>query len=540
MTISYALGFEPLWILVDLNGTVAGGGYIQSSRSLNKSQPKPIFDFYNEPYTNPVIFDLNGVAPGPFYFQVDSSDPEETYFLQAFNAAGDELWTVDGYLPGSSGGGSDVTVNVPLNNYIANNQFLNHIPTTTSTSLTNLIVAPSNHQGFTPAPSTALAIAATYGVVGPDIRFVKNTTVNTDEISFPNFALGSSALTGDVTPVRYCRYLCSTANAGETYKSFQFPITQKVQNLSNQAMTFRFWAMSGSGTPILNLYTRQYYGNGTGATAESASTRALAGSRTLTTGWAVYNISFTMPDVSGKTIGTPGSQTDDDAVYLQLDMPLNQTCDVRFTKPELYLGTINPSIEFESYDQINSIDSTPRCGDVKTGYSAAAPLGWLLMNDTTIGNTGSGATTAGDFTFQLYSTLYTAVNNTYAPVSTGRTGGGTTMANAVTDFLAGKTLTLPLALGRAMAGAGAGAGLTARVPGQNVGAETISISAMPAHTHAAPSQQFALAQTGGGGAFVSGGSITNFTFSATTASTGGGAADGNMEPTTFMNFYIKL
>ncbi len=563
MALTYSLGFEPLWILIDQNATPAGGGYITSWRSLNKSQPKLIFQNASntipypnsgqssEPNSYTIAFDANGVAPGPFYFETDTSNLNETYFIQAFNAEHTLLWQIDGYLPGGSGSGGNTTTFLPLTNYIANNQFINALTNATpvvTTTMTNLVIAPSNHEGFTPAPSTALALNGTFGVLGPDVRFLKNSTANTDSIAFPTFTLGSSALTGDVTPVRYLQYVCGTGNPGETYKCFQFPICQKVQNLSNQLMTFRIWA--NATTPvILDLYTRQYFGSGTGATVESSpATRQLVGSTPALTGiWTAYDISFTMPNISGKSIGSPNAQTNDDAVYLQLSPPLNTACTILFTKPQLYLGDISPDAEFEDYDQINSINSTPRCGDVRIGLTPSAPLGWLAMDDSTIGNSLSVATTKGDYLFQLYSTIYTSVSNAWAPVSGGRSGGGTTMANAITDFLANKTLTLPRALGRALAGANPGAlsGLPARVLGEYVAtSEThaITLNELAPHTHnpLAPTTNFSGGRAGGPHSLPNGSTGTEVP--TTGAITGAGAQTelSLMQPTSFMNVYIKI
>jgi hypothetical protein len=118
------------------------------------------------------------------------------------------------------------------------------------------------------------------------------------------------------------------------------------------------------------------------------------------------------------------------------------------------------------------------------------------------------------------------------------------MANAITDFLAGKTLTLPRSLGRALAGAGTGAGLTARVLGEYVGSEVITIAGMPAHNHPGSTIQVG---GGGGGTIPTATNLTALsTNPVTVAAQGGGtlntqgAADGNMEPTSFFNVFIKL
>ncbi len=528
MAITYSLAPIPKWVLINNEGTVAGGAKLYTKRSLNKIQDKAVYRDAGGtiPYTNPIVFDANGVA-GPFYWAVNSADLTDTYYLEAYDSNGNELWTLDDYFPpGAGGGGGSTTTYIPLKNYIANNQFIDNTGASANPiGVMNLLIAPSNHKGFTPAALNP--IVGTNGVVGPDIRFVKNNTAATDNITYPLFALGAAPLTGDVTPVQYVRYQCTNPGAGETYKSFQFPITQKVKNLSNQAMTFVMWA-AVTATPVnLTLYVRQYFGSGTAASAE---VRSAVGTLALTTSWQKFTISLTIPSVAGKSIGTLGLQTDDDALYIQLEMPLGTLADVLFIKPALYLGTINPDLDFDDYDQIDSINLTPRTGDIKTGFYPSAPPGWLAMDDKTIGNVGSGATSrANADTFQLYKTLWDAVTNTWAPVSTGR--GATAQA----DFVAGKTLTLPRSLGRLLGGAGSGSGLTARVLGEYLGAETAMLSStnLPIGTP--------FNASGSGSEPVDFGTNVNVPGNNSNAYIeGGGTAFSIMPPSAFMNVYIKL
>lgn len=537
MPISYLLAQEPIWVLIDLNGEVAGGGYIKTMRSLNKDQQKATFvdPDGKEPWPNPIVFDLNGTHR-PIYFEFDSDNPNDTYFLEAYNAQNNLLWSVDKFFPGGSGGGGDTTTFISLQNYITNNQFIDHIDDTTNpVGVTNLVIAPSNHKGFTPALINP--VVGNNGVVGPDIRFVKNNTAAADQITFPLFDMASFPLTGDVTPVDYVRYQNTTPTGpiGETYKAFQFPITQKVKNLSQQDMTFTIWA-AVTATPVaIQPYIRQYFGSAPTASSEVLTT--IGAPITLSTTWTQYVVPFTVPDVSTDSLGTPGEQTDDDAVYIQIGMPLNTQCDILFTKPGLFLGDVNPeSIDFESYDQINAVNSTPRTADVRVSLSPSPPKGWVAMNDTTIGNIGSGANgRANQDTFQLYSTLYTAISNTYAPVSTGRTPPGNDMASAITDFLAGKTLALPLSLGRTLAGAGAGAGLTATVLGQNEGVETITLTGanMPMGV------PFNSAGSGAATAATPG-AINVPANNSNSYAQGSGTAFSIIQPTSFMNVFIKL
>ncbi len=531
MTISYNLAPEPIWAIINNEGTLAGGAKMYTRRSLNKIQDKIVYQDPGGtiPYTNPIIFDLNGTN-GPFYWSVDSADLSDTYYIFVNDADGNLIWDVDDFSPPSSGGGGTVTTYIPLTNYIANNQFIDHIDDMAAPeNLTNTVIAPSNHKGFTPA--LLAPIVSTYGVVGPDIRFVKNNTgLASDQITFPLFALASAPLIGDVTPVDYLRYQCTGSPIGETFKAFQFPITQKIKNLSNQKMTFKIWSKVTTTPVTLSVGVLQYFGSGTAASAELLTP---VGNIELTTIWEQYNISLTIPDVAGKSIGTPSLQTDDDALYIQLNLPLGTNCDVLFIKPKLYLGTIDPSIEFDNYDQINSINSTPRTGDVKTSFWAPTPPnGWLRMDNNSIGNVGSGATNrANADTFQLYKTLWDGVLDTWAPVSTGRG------ASAVADFLAGKTLTLPLSLGRALAGAGSGSGLTPRFLGENTGVETVVLTGanMPTGT---PFN--ATTSSGNFGADIGTNHNTPGAANANPYTSGSDTPVSIMQPTSFMNVFIKL
>lgn len=533
MAITNLLAPEPFWVIINNEGTVAGGAKMYTRRSQNKVQNKTVFQDPGGtiPWPNPIIFDLNGVQ-GPFYWTVDSADLSETYYIFVNDSEDNLIWDIDDFAPPGSGGGGNVTTFISITNYIANNQFIDHIDNTASPiGLTNLVIAPSNHKGFTPALLNP--VVGIFGVVGPDIRFLKNSTVNSDQITFPIFPFGSDPLSGDVTPVDFVRYQCTTSLPGETFKCFQFPITQKVKNLADQSMTFQVWASVNATPTTLTAYVRQYFGS---APTASADSRDLIGTMSLTTTWTQFSLNFVVPDVAGKTLGTPGLQTDDDAIYIQLEMPLNTACDIFFTKPTLYLGEIDPSKNFDNYDQIDSINSTPRTGDIRVSLSSSAPNGWVAMDDRSIGNENSLATNRADEdTFQLFKTIWDGVSNpssnTFAPVSGGLG------ASAVADFVANKRLTLPRSLGRALAGAGTGSGLTARVLGEFLGEEThtLTIPEIPAHTHHTTSSAVGLSNENSP-------NIAKNTpnDSGTSSSTGGGGAHNNMQPTSFMNIFIKL
>lgn len=440
MTISYLLAPIPKWVILDNDGKPAAGAQLATRSSLDPTSNKAVYEdpAGTIPYTNPVIFDANGTQ-GPFYWKVDSANPDDLYFLEAKDSDGNLLWTIQNYSPPGEGGGGSATTYLPLKNLISNNVFLNHIDDIGSlTNITNQVICPSNHINFTPDISP---IIGNRGALGPDIRFVKeNTSTASDRITFEKFNLGSNDLTNDVTPVEYIRYRCSGAPS-EGYKSFQFPICSKVQNLEDTTVTATLWAKSNTTAQTINWFTRQYFGSEGG----SNEVYIQAGvSMNLTNSWTKFNVQFNVPNVATKTLGDCG----DDALYLNLGMPLGVDCDISFIKPSLYLGSVGSTADFDTYDQIDSITETPRTADTVSSMSARARQGWVLADDRTIGSASSGATNRANIdTFFLYKTLWDSVPDLYAPVTTGRG------ASAQADFKANKSLRLTRALGRVMAGA---------------------------------------------------------------------------------------
>jgi hypothetical protein len=120
-------------------------------------------------------------------------------------------------------------------------------------------------------------------------------------------------------------------------------------------------------------------------------------------------------------------------------------------------------------------------GDAKITLKTVADTGWVMMNDGTIGNTGSGATTRANADCQsLYTLIWSNVSDTYAPV----TGGRGASANA--DWTANKAIQLTRQLGRSLSIAGTGAGLSACALGQYDGEEThtLTVAELANHAHA--------------------------------------------------------
>ena len=201
-------------------------------------------------------------------------------------------------------------------------------------------------------------------------------------------------------------------------------------------------------------------------------------------------------------------------------------------------------------------------GDLKPTLKATADTGWVMMNDGTIGNASSSATTRANADTQaLFTLLWNNVSNTYAPVSGGRG------ASAIADFNANKTIGLTKVLGRALAVAGTGSGLSARTLGQTFGEEahTPTLAEMFPHTHVATVTDPGHTHQASSFAVIAGQSRANSNFyhantntqgnatttpeqtgsaptgiSVSNASQGSGTAFNVMQPTSFVNIMIKL
>lgn len=210
-----------------------------------------------------------------------------------------------------------------------------------------------------------------------------------------------------------------------------------------------------------------------------------------------------------------------------------------------------------------STSSSFTTGDAKITLKTTADSGWVMMNDGSIGNASSSATTrANADTVDLFTLLWNNISDTWAPVSSGRG------ANAAADFAANKRLTLPRQLGRALSISGAGSSLTSRALGEYLGVETktLTTTELPAHTHSfsgttgTESAGHTHSYTGypsvgslsafggdvntsstGAGATTGGASATHtHSFSGTTGSQGTGSAFNTMNPVAYWNVMIKL
>lgn len=93
--------------------------------------------------------------------------------------------------------------------------------------------------------------------------------------------------------------------SADTLALFQQRI-EDVRTFAGQTVTFSFFAKATSGTPKIGLEMAQNFGTGG---SPSATVQTSLGAVTISTSWARYSLSVTVPSISGKTIGTTANSS---------------------------------------------------------------------------------------------------------------------------------------------------------------------------------------------------------------------------------------
>jgi hypothetical protein len=477
----------------------------------NTTTPKATYQDYQglQPNTNPVILDGKGEAN--IYWATD-----ELYTYKLFTEDDFEVTTQDNY-PVVGTNSTDV-INESQVNVARNEQF----------SFWNY--------GTIFSPVQGLGSQSISDFFCDDWLYTR--TDNTY-----NVILSQQAFTTDQTdvpnnPLFFFRYQNTTLPATETNNCLRQQY-DTVETFAGYPVTISFYAKSPTASTI-NAYLRQYFGTGGAPSAEVAT---LAIQQVLTTSWQRYNATITLPTLTGKTLGSNG----DSGLFLTINFPNDALATVDICNVQVQQSSALSLFPYEVLDtQFKELNDRVTyalfsTGDVKATFKTVADAGWLMMADQTIGNVGSGANNTGMSIKALYTLLWNNVIDTWAPVSTGRG------VSAQADFNALKTLTIPKILGRELASAGTGSGLTARVLGSTLGSEFITQAGMPLHDHAGSTVAVTAPLGSVAGATGSmgnpgGGSTETLVI---TPQGGGvlntrGANDGNMPPTSFLNFMIKL
>jgi hypothetical protein len=147
-----------------------------------------------------------------------------------------------------------------------------------------------NQRGFTSTTTNA-----TYGFD----RFLLGTSDGTCTYSAQTFTAGTAPV-AEYEATNFAQIVTT----GQTLTSAVTNLQQKIESvrtLAGQTVTFSFWAKANTGTPNVIVNLIQNFGTG-GSPSASVTTSGTV--QAITTSWARYSSTITLPSISGKTIGT--------------------------------------------------------------------------------------------------------------------------------------------------------------------------------------------------------------------------------------------
>jgi hypothetical protein len=147
-----------------------------------------------------------------------------------------------------------------------------------------------NQRGF-----TSTTVSGTYGFD----RWFPGASDGTVTYSAQTFTPGAAPVAG-YEGTNFAQLLVS----GQTLTTAQAQLVQRIESartFAGQTITFSFWAKANTGTPNVNVQIRQTFGTGGSPSSEVITNGTV---QTITTSWARYSFTISIPSVSGKTFGT--------------------------------------------------------------------------------------------------------------------------------------------------------------------------------------------------------------------------------------------
>jgi len=141
-------------------------------------------------------------------------------------------------------------------------------------------------------------------------RFLQQNSGGTFTVTPQTFTPGTAPVTG-YESINFLRGVTATQSAAGDYAIFSQRV-EDVRTFANSTAVVSFWAKANTGTPKIGVELSQNFGSGG---SPSTAVNTPLGAVTLSTSWARYSVSVTVPSISGKTIGTTANTS-----YLELNL----------------------------------------------------------------------------------------------------------------------------------------------------------------------------------------------------------------------------
>jgi hypothetical protein len=151
-----------------------------------------------------------------------------------------------------------------------------------------------NQRGFT-SVTTTTGPGSAYGVDRFDNFNLGGTGSVTNSVEA--FTPGAAPVAG-YEAVQFLRI----ATSGQTDVGTLSRLEQRIEDVrtfAGETVTISFYAKANSGTPNVQVNVTQNFGSGGSAAVTTAATK-----QAITTSWARYSFTISVPSLSGKTIGT--------------------------------------------------------------------------------------------------------------------------------------------------------------------------------------------------------------------------------------------
>jgi hypothetical protein len=114
------------------------------------------------------------------------------------------------------------------------------------------------------------------------------------------FTAGTAPVAG-YEGVNFVRCVTASGASANTYALLEQKI-EDVRTFAGNPVTVSFWVKATSGTPNISVELEQSFGSGGSSSVFTSVTKQV-----ISTSWARYSFTATLPSISGKTIGTGSS-----------------------------------------------------------------------------------------------------------------------------------------------------------------------------------------------------------------------------------------
>lgn len=143
----------------------------------------------------------------------------------------------------------------------------------------------------------AFTSTTTSGTYGLDRFWLQRGAGGTVTYSAQTFTAGTAPVAG-YEAINFARIVTTSQSAAGDYAILRQSI-EDVRTFANQTVTVSAWLKAGTAGNKASFGLAQNFGSG-----GSAEVYIAGANHTLTTSWVRYSTTFTVPSISGKTIGT--------------------------------------------------------------------------------------------------------------------------------------------------------------------------------------------------------------------------------------------